>query len=90
MMDTKTVVSSRGQVVIPKIIRDTIGLHSGSELIIHLREDNVLEFKLVYKNLKDFFGKGSYKITRDDAIAEAVDIDTAIAEAVSSNLSSSK
>ncbi|WP_032114023.1 AbrB/MazE/SpoVT family DNA-binding domain-containing protein [Candidatus Paracaedibacter symbiosus] len=89
-MDTKTVMSSRGQVVIPKMIRDIIGLHSGSELIIHLREDSVLEFKPVYKSLKDFFGKGAHRIKHENATAEVVDIDTAIAEAVSSNLSSSK
>ncbi len=84
-MNTKTVMSSRGQVVIPKFMREIIGLHSGSEFIIHLREDNVLEFKPVCKELKDFFGKGTAKLQQLSK-TNIVDIDAAIGEAVLENL----
>jgi len=85
-MNAKTIMSSKGQVVIPKTIRDNIGLHSGSELIIHLREDNVLEFKLVSKSLRDFFGKGALGSKQDNVKPKVTDIDAIIAEAVSPNL----
>ena len=83
-MDAKTVVSAKGQVVIPKLVRDTMGLHSGSEFIIHLREDNVLEFKQVKKNLADFFGMGARRRERS-LKTMPVNVDEAIAEAVTDN-----
>ena len=82
-MDVKTVVSAKGQVVIPKLVRDTMGLHSGSEFIIHLREDSVLEFKQVKKNLADFFGMGAKRYR--DLKMTPVDVDEAIAEAIIDN-----
>ncbi|MGV8948217.1 MAG: AbrB/MazE/SpoVT family DNA-binding domain-containing protein [Candidatus Paracaedibacter sp.] len=82
-MDVKTVVSAKGQVVIPKLVRDTMGLHSGSEFIIHLREDSVLEFKQIKKNLADFFGMGAKR--GRDLKTTPVNIDEAIAEAVMDN-----
>ena len=81
-MDVKTVVSAKGQVVIPKLVRDTMGLHSGSEFIIHLRDDSVLEFKQVKKNLANFFGMGA---RRKGFKATPVNVDEAIAEAIADN-----
>ena len=79
-MDTKMIVSSKGQVVIPKTIRKTLGLHSGSELLIHLRKDKVLEIQPIYRKIEEFFGMGAARVKgKKMSIA---DIDTAIAKAV--------
>jgi AbrB family looped-hinge helix DNA binding protein len=80
-MDSKTTVSARGQVVIPKIVRESMGLHYGSELIIHMRADSILEFKPVKKKLSAFFGMGARKHFK----TAPIDVDEAIAEAVSDN-----
>lgn len=80
-MDFKTVMSAKGQVVIPKLVRESMGLHYGSEMIIHVRADSVLEFKPVKKSLSAFFGMGAKKHFR----GAPVDVDEAIAEAVSDN-----
>ena len=83
-MDIKTTVSAKGQVVIPKAVREMTGLHYGSELLIHVRPDDVLEFKPVKKNLSGFFGMGAGQTT-DHYQQTPIDVDRAIAEAVSSN-----
>lgn len=80
-MDVKTVMSAKGQVVIPKIVRESMGLHYGSEIILHMRGDSVLEFKPVKKSLSAFFGMGAKKRFKD----APVDVEEAIAEAVSDN-----
>jgi AbrB family looped-hinge helix DNA binding protein len=79
-MENKTVVSSRGQVVIPKLIRDTLGIHSGSELFISVRKDHVLELTPVHRDISAFFGKGSARVIGEKMSLE--DIDVAIARAV--------
>lgn len=48
----KTLVSERGQVVIPKKIRDTIHLNKGDELEIEVRDDTI-----VLKPLRRFKAK---------------------------------
>ena len=80
-MDLKTTVSAKGQIVIPTIIRESMGLHCGSELIIHMRADSILEFKPIKKKLSDFFGMGSQK----HRLTSPIDIDRTIAEAVVEN-----
>lgn len=79
-MDTKVIVSSKGQVVIPKSLRKTLGLHSGSELIIHLRKDKVLELQLIHRNIKECFGMGAARVKGQKM--SIADIDAAIAKAV--------
>ena len=84
-MVVTAVVSAKGQIVIPKLMRETMGLHYGSELVISLREDNVLEFKQVKNDLTNFFGMGK-RIMKDHGIEEAkTDVDEAIASAVIQN-----
>ena len=61
-MYVRITVSSKGQVIIPKNIRNKLGLHLGSELSLHLRKDKVLELQSVQRNLKDFFGKGRGRV----------------------------
>ena len=84
-MDARAIVSSRWQIVIPKYMRETLGLQYGSELILNLREDKVLEVYPVQKNICDFFGKGNSR----SAIMSLDDIDTAIAQAVNQKDNSS-
>lgn len=83
-MDVKAVISAKGQVVIPKHVRERVGLHYGSELLIHMREDCVLEFRPVKKKLSDFFGMGARSV-ETDTVNIPVDVDEAIAEAVLEN-----
>lgn len=84
-MDLKTVVSAKGQIVIPKPLRETMGLHSGSEFILHLREDNVLEFRQIKKDLASFFGMGAGRVKKRHLKGSTTDIDEAIAEAIMDN-----
>lgn len=77
-MDARTIVSSRGQIVIPKYMRETLGLHYGSELILNLREGKVLEVHPVQKNICEFFGKGKSKA----GMMSLSDIDAAITQAI--------
>lgn len=79
-MESKTTMSSRGQVVIPKFIREAIGLHSGSELFLSLRKDHVLELTPMHRDIQEFFGKGAARVKGEKMSIE--DIDAAIAEAV--------
>ncbi|MFY9589268.1 AbrB/MazE/SpoVT family DNA-binding domain-containing protein [Rickettsia endosymbiont of Halotydeus destructor] len=79
-MNNKVIVSSKGQVVIPKNIRTKLGLHSGSELIINYKNNKVLELYPIQKNIDKFFGKGKHRVQN-----EKVDIDKAISIAVIEN-----
>ena len=75
----KITVSSRGQLVIPKEIRDAYGIFSGTEILVRTRSDGVIELKACKRNVSDLF-KG-YSVAQ----GPAVDIDEAIAEAVLEN-----
>ena len=81
-MNAKTTVSSKGQIVIPKYIRELLGLHYGSELMLNLRKDNVLEIYPKVRNIEDFFGRGR-QINKQNTMT-IQDIDDTIAEAASS------
>jgi AbrB family looped-hinge helix DNA binding protein len=76
-MEIRTILSSKGQLVIPKQLRQMLGLHVGSELQIHLRRDNVMEVKPIKHSITQFFGQGASKKgvqiqNVDDAIAQAI------------------
>ena len=52
-----TTLSVKGQVVIPKELRETLGLQPGTKLLILLEEDKLI-LKPVKRNLAaEFFGK---------------------------------
>jgi AbrB family looped-hinge helix DNA binding protein len=87
-MESKTVVSSQGQVVIPKFIREAIGLHSGSELALSVREDHVLELTPIHRDIREFFGKGSAR-TQDKKMSIG-EVDDAIAKVVTEKNSKTK
>ncbi len=79
-MESKTTVSSRGQVVIPKFIREAIDLHSGSELFLSIREGRILELTPIHRDIREFFGKGS---VRSQGKKMSIDeIDAAISKAI--------
>jgi antitoxin PrlF len=80
--NTKATVSSKGQVVIPQKIRQALGIHAGSELIVSMR-NQTLEFKLVKGNITKFFGRCKRLGTSPLSIA---DMDKAIATAVKENV----
>lgn len=80
-METTIIVSSKGQVVIPKKIRHEIGIHAGTELLLNYdKGDNTLHLSLPQKDITDFFSmgchkKGSKKTNVDEDIAKAVQED---------------
>ncbi|AFC72365.1 AbrB family transcriptional regulator [Rickettsia rhipicephali] len=76
----RVVVSSKGRVVIPKYIRNKLGLHSGSELIINYKKNETLELLPIKKDIYSFFGKGKHKTKNGP-----VDVDEAISIAVIEN-----
>lgn len=82
-MNAKAILSSKGQLVIPKYLRSKLGLHSGSELVIELKHNNSLEIYPIKKNIKSFFGMGKNKAKNQIMSVEEIDI--AISKAVSEN-----
>ena len=73
----KATVSSRGQLVIPKEVRDACGIVTGTEVLIRTRDDGVIEIKLLKRNVADLF--------QDHPRTARVDVDEAIAAAVLDN-----
>lgn len=49
-----TSVSSKGQVVLPKNIRDALSLDNGSKLIVFTDGDNILLKPIIAPDLKEF------------------------------------
>lgn len=77
----KITVSSRGQFVIPKQVRDACGIHGGSEILVKTREDGVIELRPLKRNVAELFKgppppKGSV-VDVDAAIVDAVEEDDA-------------
>lgn len=81
-MVNTVVLSSKGQLVIPKSIRNILGIHSGSELMLELR-DEVLEIHRVKGDISKFFGLGKSASSSTDVHKE--DIDDLISKAVIDN-----
>ena len=74
----ETILSSKGQMIIPKKIRSLMGLHTGCKLILKL-VDNNLQIVPVKKDISSFFGMGK----RDNnEVMSVEDMDEAIGKAV--------
>ena len=82
-MNAKAVLSSKGQLVIPKVLRKKMGLHFGSELVLELTSSNVLEVSQVNTHISKFFGMGSHRAGKNTMSID--DIDRAIGDAVTEN-----
>lgn len=77
----KAILSSKGQLVIPKGIREKMGLHYGSELTLKLN-NNCLEISSKKFDISSFIGMGE-KSSQQRMSLE--DIDLAITKAVTTN-----
>lgn len=82
-MNAKAILSSKGQLVIPKNLRKKMGLHFGSELTLELTNKNTLEVSPITQSISKFFGMGKNKINQQ--IMSIDDIDKAISRAVIKN-----
>ncbi len=82
-MHAKTILSSKGQLIIPKFLRSKLGLHLGSEIMIELKQNDTLELRPMRKDIKNFFGLGKNKTKTK--IMSIEDMDEAICKAVTDN-----
>ncbi len=76
----KAIVSSKGQVVLPRVLREELGIHAGSELLFKIRADGVAEIKPIKHSIEAFFGRCKQKKQAPMSIEE---MDAAIMRAVS-------
>lgn len=76
----KAVVSSKGQIVIPKLLRQQLGIHAGNELLFTARPDGIIEIKPMERSIEMFFGRCKGETEAPMSVEE---MDTAIMEAVS-------
>lgn len=79
-MHAKAILSSKGQVVIPKALRNSLGIHSGTEISINIR-NNIIELTPIKTDLKSFFGQGKRSLQNKDINS----VDELIAKAVIEN-----
>ncbi len=79
MITEVTSVSSKGQVVLPKTIRDALSLETGSKLIVMTDGDNILLKPIVTPGIREFDAlmKESEKWAKSVGMSED-DIDNAI------------
>lgn len=54
-LETTVILSSKGQVVIPKELRNSANLHEGEKMLIRVREDNVIELVPLKKDVEELF-----------------------------------
>ncbi|CAN5377416.1 hypothetical protein BH10PSE19_BH10PSE19_08660 [soil metagenome] len=83
-MNSKAILSSKGQVVIPKVLREKLGMHTGNELIFRARAGGVIEIRPLTRSIDMFFGRCKKAKTK---ILSIEDMDAAIASAVLENMS---
>jgi antitoxin PrlF len=65
-------LTNKGQVTIPKAVRDSLGLHSGDKLEFVLVENGKAYIKPVTKKVDDVFGR-LYKSDRKPVSVEKMD-----------------
>ena len=56
-MSELTVMSSKGQIVVPKDLRDELGLRTGTAFAIFGRDDTIILKKVDVPTAKEAFGK---------------------------------
>jgi antitoxin PrlF len=59
-MSTAT-LTSKGQVTIPKPVRDALGLHTGDRIAFVVRSDGVVEIRPETVDLKRLYGSLAYR-----------------------------
>lgn len=84
-LNGKAIVSSKGQIVIPKMLRIKLGIHAGNELLFKARSDGVIELRQVERSIDMFFGR-----CKQENQTALKDIDEAIMQAVIENDKNSK
>lgn len=77
----KAVVSAKGQVVIPRILRERLGIHAGSELLFTMHDDTI-EITPVKRSIDMLFGCCKDETEESISLSE---MDEAIMQAVSEN-----
>lgn len=50
------VLSTKGQIVIPRILREVAGLAAGVRLIMQMREDGIIEIRPFRRRIDETFG----------------------------------
>ena len=72
MITEVTAVSSKGQVVLPKAVRDALSLDAGSKLIVVTDGDNILLKPIIAPDIRefDFLLKESQKWAKDVGMTE--------------------
>lgn len=69
----KTTLTSKGQVTIPKNIRDIIGLHTGDKIEFIITEKNEVLLRPITKKVDDVFGV-LHKPGRNAVTVEEMDV----------------
>jgi|SRR5262245_34968060 len=83
----KVIVSSKGQVVIPKSFRVAFGIHIGTELIFEAHNNTVMTLKPVRRNIEMCFGRCK---SESQPVLSVDAMDNAIMQAVLLNDEASK
>ena len=81
-LNDKAIVSSKGQVVIPRNLREAMGIHAGTELIFSKEKEDTIQIKIQSRKIKNFFGRGKGYASKPLSLAE---MDAAIMKAVLEN-----
>jgi AbrB family looped-hinge helix DNA binding protein len=50
------VMSTKGQIVIPRTLREVAGLAAGVRLVMQMREDGVIEIRPSHRRIDEMFG----------------------------------
>ena len=74
-MIIKRKVGPKGQIVIPKIVRESLGIHPGDEVLMEIREKELLIRPMVDPEslVEDFCSIARQKLTRKIDLEEVVE-----------------